>query len=566
MDRVATGSGEAVSVNLRKLPTNNAALACIMAALAIFIIASLLLNRQSQADLLHWYDVRARTQATLADVIDQESALRGYVATGDRQFLTGYRQSEARVTHGLASLSADLPSSAAHGSDLDAWKALHQRWVDEIARPLIAHRQGPRTTALLLQGQALRASESAVAARVTQRVTSYTVGILRTQRLLDMVKMFTRIAVVLFGVLAVYFERERRKDITHLTGELEERNVELSGSVAELESQRADVMHINQLKNDMISVLAHDIKGPLTSVLGFAELIEEGALEGDEARAAAGTIRKSATRLTALANDTLVMSRIEFGELEVSAERLDVAMLMRDLAAHMDTKRVITVRADGDTFVHGDPDRLRQVFENILRNALKYSPGDVRIRVSGSRDWVRTDVSDGGIGIPPDEIATLFQRFSRASNAKNAFSGTGIGLFLVKSLVEKHGGTVDVVSKLNEGSTFTVTLPREAKLREAPRIAVVATDATAGPFVVYELRSRGYSARLYETIEELVSARAAESTDAVIVAGNGARDAAARLRESVDAEIARKVVVLERPFLAADLNAAVAGRLRVAEA
>lgn len=555
-----------MGVKLRRIPTSNAALACIMAAIALFIITALLLNRQSQQELLHWYDVRTQAQTTLADATDQESALRGYVATGDRQFLTSYARSAKRVTQGLAALGDGRRVGAAYGHDVNAWKALHQKWIDEVAKPLLADRKSSNATALLLHGQALSVAERASLERVTQRVATYTAQILRAERVVGVVKMFIRIAVVLFGVLAVYFERERRKEIMHLTRELEQRNRALSGSVDELENQRADVMHINQLKNDMISVLAHDIKGPLTSVLGFAELIEEGALEGEEARAAAGTIRKSATRLTALANDTLVMSRIEFGELEVSAERVDVAMLVRDLAAHMDTTRVITVRAEGDTSVQGDPDRLRQVFENIIRNALKYSPGDVRIRVAGSRDGVRTEVTDGGIGIPADEIPTLFQRFSRASNAKNAFSGTGIGLFLVKSLVEKHGGTVRVESKLNEGSTFTVTLPRVPKLREAPRIAVVATDATAGPFVVYELRSRGYSARLYETMEELVSARAAEGTDAVIVAGDGARDAAERLRQSVDADIARKVVVLERPFLAADLHAAVGGRMSAAQA
>ncbi len=552
-----------MSVKLRRIPTSNAVLVCIVAAIALFIITALLLNRESQAELLHWYDVRAYAQSTLADEIGQESALRGYVASGDPRFLAWYRQADARVLQGFATLSADRQAGPTYGSDLNAWKTLHQRWLHEVAQPLIAHRKSADVTALLLKGQMLRSLERAAVARIMQRIATYTEKIVQAERLVGVVKMVIRIAVVLFGVLAVYFERERRREIMRLTTELEHRNLTLSGSVDELESQRADVMHINQLKNDMISVLAHDIKGPLTSVLGFAELIEEGALENEEARAAAGTIRKSATRLTALANDTLVMSRIEFGELEVRVERVDVAMLVRDLAAHMDTTRVITVRADGDTFVQGDPDRLRQVFENIIRNALKYSPGDVRIHVAGSRDAVRTDVTDGGIGIPPDEVPRLFQRFSRASNAKNAFSGTGIGLFLVKSLVEKHGGTVTVESKLNEGSIFTVTLPRVAKLRGAPRIAVVATDATAGPFAVYELRSRGYSARLYETMEELVSARAAEDTDAVIVAGAGAREAEDRLRQSVSEDIARKIVVLERPFLAADLHAAIDGRLRL---
>lgn len=547
-------------VTSRAMPTSNAVLVCIVAAIALFIVTALILNRKSQEDLLHWYDVRALAQTTLGSVLDQESALRGYVATGNRQFLASYRQSQAGVERGLAGLSS-ASTAGSYGGDVQTWRDLHQRWLDTIARPLLANRRAPDVTALLLQGQTLRDSERALVDRMMQRIAGYTQGIVQAQRVVDLVKGFMRVAVVVFGVLAVYFERERRREIMRLTSELEKRNRVLSGSIDELENQRVDVIHINQVKNDMISVLAHDIKGPLTSVLGFAELIEEGALEGEEARAAASTIRKSATRLTTLANDTLALSRIEFGELEVSAERVDVAMLLRDLVAHMDTARVITVRAEGDARVQGDPDRLRQVFENVIRNALKYSPGDVRIRVRGGGETVRVEVADDGIGIPAEEIPKLFARFSRASNAKNAFPGTGIGLFLVKSLVEKHGGTVAVTSKLGEGSTFTIVLPRQAKLHEAPRIAVVATDATAGPFVVYELRSRGYSARLYETMEELLSARAAEVTDAVIVAGDGALGAAERFRESVGKEMAGKMVVLERPFLAADLHAAVDRRL-----
>lgn len=540
----------------RFIPTGNAVLICILGAIVLFIITALVLNRKSQADLIHWYGASTHAQATLAVVIDQESSLRGYVATKDPRFLASYRNDEDRITQGFARLREDGIGTT-YGRYVESWSTLHKRWTSEVADPVLAQPRGPKATALLLQGQALRALESALVVKMMERAKRYVATILQAQRLVDGVKMFVRVGVVVFGVLAVYFERERRREVMRLTSELGKRNRALTGSVDELEKQRTDVIHINQVKNDMISVLAHDIKGPLTSVLGFAELIEEGALDGDEARAAAGTIRKSATRLTTLANDTLAMSRLEFGELEVNAERTDVAVLVRDLVAHMDTARVITVRADGNTIVQGDSDRLSQVFENIIRNALKYSPGDVRVRIAGTGDSVRTDVTDTGIGIPPDEIPTLFRRFSRASNARNAFPGTGIGLFLVKALVEKHGGTVEVVSTLNEGTTFSVVLPREAKIHEAPRIAVVATDGTAGPFVVYELRSRGYSARLYETMEELISARASSRTDMVIVAGEGAQGAADRLRASVNGDIADKIVVLERPFLTADLQAAV---------
>jgi signal transduction histidine kinase len=296
-------------------------------------------------------------------------------------------------------------------------------------------------------------------------------------------------------------------------------NVALFG---ELQSQRASVIQLNQLKDDLIAVLAHDFKGPLTTIIGFTELLEQHALEGEDAESALRTIRQSATRLASLANDTLALSRVEQGELNLAADPVNVADIVRETAEALGAGREIDVAISArDPVVRGDPARLRQVFENIIGNAIKYSPegGSVNVRVSETEETVRVAIEDRGMGVPPDEMKFLFERFTRGSNAKRSkVKGTGLGLYLAKTLVERHGGNIQVQSKLREGSTFTVVLPRiRDGLGGVLRVVVVTADDNLGPYVMHELRTHGFAARRDKTLTALLERMNVEPVDIVIV-------------------------------------------------
>lgn len=296
-------------------------------------------------------------------------------------------------------------------------------------------------------------------------------------------------------------------------------NVALFG---ELQSQRASVIRLNQLKDDVIALLAHDFKGPLTSIIGFTELLEQHALEGEDADAALRTIRQSATRLADLANDTLALSRVEQGELNLAADPVNVCDIVQQAVESLSPQRAIdvNVKAD-DPVVRGDPARLRQVFENIVGNAVKYSPdgAPVEVRVTETDRTVRIAVQDCGIGIPSDEMKFLFERFKRASNAKRSkIKGTGVGLYLAKTLVERHGGNIHVQSTLDQGSTFTIVLPRMRDgLGGVLRIVVVTNDENLGPYVLHELRTHGYASRRDKTLTAALERLSVEEADVVIV-------------------------------------------------
>ena len=347
----------------------------------------------------------------------------------------------------------------------------------------------------------------------------------------------------------------------------------LAASVDELERQRGSVLALNALKNDLIAVLAHDIKGPLTSIMGYAELLEEGALEGSAAVDAARTIRSAAGRLATLANDVLALSRVEHGDLEIADEHVDlVALIESTIASYASERDVAFASSCAAAVVRGDEDRLRQVFDNLLRNAFKYAPpgSPIEVNVRREDDRFLVDVRDRGMGIPADEIPRLFERFSRASNAKRAkIAGTGIGLFIVKMVVERHGGEIAVQSVLGEGSTFTVMLPSldAAIAQRSMRVTVVTADASLRHFVAYELRARGFRVRECASVSDLSHVGDIRDGDVVLV------DTATAARSDIAAIVPRDIGVryvglgspdaeayddiLARPFLVADLLRAV---------
>jgi signal transduction histidine kinase len=227
---------------------------------------------------------------------------------------------------------------------------------------------------------------------------------------------------------------------------------------------------IDERRAQFLAVVSHELRTPLTSIVSFSELLrgEASGLSPDGVRFL-DIIERNADRLLRLIDDLLMLNRLEAGHLPL--DMIDVAITGLTAEA---VRSAIPVAAKSRVSVHldagqgppvrGDPRRLLQVLDNLIGNAIKFShSGDpvlVKARYADG-NW-RIDVSDTGIGIPPDEAARLFGAFVRGSNARVAgLPGTGLGLSIVKTLVEMHGGYVEVESAIDEGTTFSVFLPAE---------------------------------------------------------------------------------------------------------
>lgn len=288
----------------------------------------------------------------------------------------------------------------------------------------------------------------------------------------------------------------------------------------ELDERRSAVLELNQTKSDLIAMLAHDFRGPLTSIVGFADLTSEVGGVNEEQRDFLETIKRSALQLSELATDTLTLSRLERNEVALQLADVDLQALLAAVSLQYADRRAVDLHAIGDVHVVGDTDRLRQVFSNLLDNAIKYSPNgpppDIKIEAMG--DFVTVSIADHGIGIPPGELSQVFDRFSRASNARRMrISGTGFGLFLTKQLVQLHGGTIAVESKEGEGSTFIVTLPRRVPRTSSPRTIIVLDPERDRSFLAYGLREAGYRVVTAASLEEVLGIADAQSVDALIV-------------------------------------------------
>ncbi len=222
-----------------------------------------------------------------------------------------------------------------------------------------------------------------------------------------------------------------------------------------------------RLKDDFLSAAAHDLKTPLTTLVAQAQLMERRALRRPDAPADITGLQrlvKEALRLRSLVLDLLDASRVEQGQLVGRREEIDLTALVREACSHQTSAQpTCTVEAAGPVSGMYDPQRMSQLIENLIENAVKYSPdgGDIRVHVWEEATDARLTVSDQGIGIPPADLPTLFERFHRGSNVDDRrFSGMGLGLFICRGIVEQHGGHIWATSELGQGTTFHIALPR----------------------------------------------------------------------------------------------------------
>ena len=250
---------------------------------------------------------------------------------------------------------------------------------------------------------------------------------------------------------------------------------ELRGAIAAAEAfeqQRtavAELERLNRAKTDFVSIVSHEFRTPLTGIQGFSEMMQSEDLTPEEMREYAGDINKDARRLNRMITEMLDLDKMESGRMQLHREPVDLNAIVSDAVDHVRPnapRHPLSLRLDplvGE--MSGDRDKLTQVMANLLNNAVKYSPngGEIVVitRVEGNAAHVA--VRDHGLGIPKGALETIFERYGRVESlATRHIQGTGLGLPIVREIVQLHGGTVWAESTVGEGSVFHVTLPRGA--------------------------------------------------------------------------------------------------------
>jgi len=225
----------------------------------------------------------------------------------------------------------------------------------------------------------------------------------------------------------------------------------------------------DRLKDEFLAVLSHELRTPLNAILGYARLLRGGVLSAEKAQRGMETLERNATSLTQIVEDVLDVSRIVSGKIRLDVQRVELPLVIHNAVATVqpaaDAKgiRIHTVVDPRVGPVSGDPDRLQQVVWNLLSNAVKFTPkqGRVQVRLECVNSHVEIVVSDTGIGIRRDFLPHVFERFRQAEGGTTRKSGgLGLGLSIVRHIVEMHGGSVEAVSEgEGRGSTFRVRLP-----------------------------------------------------------------------------------------------------------
>jgi PAS domain S-box-containing protein len=260
------------------------------------------------------------------------------------------------------------------------------------------------------------------------------------------------------------------------TGVFTERHEQLASGVANwaslaLENARlyADAREADRLKDEFLAVLSHELRTPLNAIVGYARLLRGNILTGEKAERGIETLERNALALTQIVEDVLDISRIVSGKIRLDVQPVELPLIVHNAIATVqpaaDAKgvRIQTVVDPRVGPVSGDPDRLQQVVWNLLSNAVKFTPkhGRVQVRVERVNSHIEVTVSDTGIGIKSEFLPYVFERFRQAdAGTTRKTGGLGLGLSIVRHIIEMHGGTVHVASEgLDRGATFRIRLP-----------------------------------------------------------------------------------------------------------
>jgi signal transduction histidine kinase len=237
----------------------------------------------------------------------------------------------------------------------------------------------------------------------------------------------------------------------------------------QLALQNDQLVEADRLKDEFVALISHDLRTPLTSIIGYVELTleDDGPPLDDERRSYLQVVSRSSERLLRLVDDLLFVARLQAGRLVLERSELDLCVIAEQAAEEARPRaegKQITLEFSGGSPVtlHADKGRLFQLLDNLISNAIKFTPegGKILVRATGGDTGAVLEVSDTGIGLGPGEANLVFDRFFRSSRVvAQQVPGTGLGLFIARAIVEAHDGTIAVSSREDGGTTFRVELP-----------------------------------------------------------------------------------------------------------
>ena len=421
--------------------------------------------------------MRFELRALLATYVDAETAVRGYLLTGDDSYLEPYRAAHAAFARPDLRLKSPLTSERESAALRGQIQALGVQRMAALETVLSERREHGQDAALAIvregAGKSLMDNIRTLAARLDDELNASMSALLAAakKRLAFTTSVyFSTSVIVAAALIALFFltrtqfaERERLA-----TAERTARD-RVESLLASERAAHSEATHANKLKDEFLAVVSHELRTPLNAILGWTTLLRDGADDAQELKEGLDTIDRNAHAQARLIDDLLDVSRIISGKVRLRIREVDLRTLalavvdgLRPAAEARGVKLALNVK-DGITTVLGDPDRLQQVAWNLVSNAIKFTPrnGEVEVSVAQTDTAVALEVRDTGHGIRADFLPRIFDRFSQEdASTTRGQGGLGLGLSIARHLVELHGGTITARSKgEGMGATFRFEIP-----------------------------------------------------------------------------------------------------------
>src|SRR5215204_159876 len=467
---------------------------------------------QYTASLQDAVDIEKRTTDTVARLdeiarltLDIDSALSGFIITGNDSYLTPYETAKPKIAQSIAQLRTDMDDTPDELEELGSLERGLSAYVAQVDTKIERRKtEGFDATITSLGDSAERSITANIRGSIDRLKSAEMTSLAARERSLD--ESFYRTIWVLIigclsGILALALanivvsreiakrrnaelaltdaNKELETKIDDRTEELEKVNESLTLAAAEREellkneqSARREAEIATRLRDEFMATVSHELKTPLNSILGWARMLKAGDLDEDQIKKALGTIIKNSETQNRLIEDLLDVARIISGKLVLELEAIDPTELLRDaveIIRPAANSKGVTISNEADRLmepvsIRGDRNRLMQVFSNLLANAVKFTPdaGIVCIALNFDGAELQIQIKDNGIGISPEFLPVVFERFRQDAAGTRQNGGLGLGLAIVRQLVEMHGGSVSVKSEgPGQGSEFTVTLPAQ---------------------------------------------------------------------------------------------------------
>lgn len=490
-------------LSLPRLPVRPLLLGAAFTFLGVIVLASIALLQRAQGErerLIQTVETQSQIDELAGSLRRMESGQRGYLLTGDKDFIALYNETLPTVRLKLEAFESAVANHPSQKNRLDALKPLINAKLSEMAETISLYEMGKSGQAIKLvrterglrsMGEISELVRQIKIENATERFTQYA-DARRQERWLLVSNIIAVALIVMLAAASVLAVQKANSVMLTAQAVLRDANAELEANVA---ARTAELTAANEEIQKFAYIVSHDLRSPLVNIMGFTSELEQlkselfgnrgadasalgnGAdpaprtsngsmsaaqLEGDFSEAL-GFIKASITKMDRLINAILTISRE--GNRKLQAERIDMNELFTGItasAAHQSQEAEVSVELGALPTIVSDRLALEQIFSNLVDNALKYLRDDEkgRVQVKGANHGgkVKIEVKDNGRGIAPRDQERVFELFRRAGAQDKP--GEGMGLAHVRALVRRLGGSISVESTPGQGSTFSVTLPR----------------------------------------------------------------------------------------------------------